>query len=420
MLAELHLENFRGFERHSVPLRATTFIVGRNNAGKSTIVEALRLISLVAARYEYLNFSRVPSWLDVPMRYRGVAPSLRGMAFDFEGVFHRYRDPPAIVTADFDNGASIRVYLGPDDQIHSVILDEKGEPLATKRDARKFALPPVAILPQVAPLAREERILAPQTIRSALFTTLASSHFRNQLNYYYDQYFDAFRTITEENWPGLRVRELRGRGTWPEDRSLFLLVQDGDFVAEAAWMGHGLQMWLQTMWFLTLASAGSTVILDEPDVYMHPDLQRQLVRYLRGRFTQTIVATHSVEIMSEAAPDAVLLADRSRRRSSFATSLPAVQRVVDEIGGVHVLQLSRLWTSRRCILVEGKDVKLLKMLHDTLFPDAVQAFDAFPNFSIGGWDGWPNAIGSSQFMKNSIDEDIVTYCILDSDSIRPS
>ncbi|PYS69901.1 MAG: hypothetical protein DMF73_13950 [Acidobacteria bacterium] len=43
MLTKLILRNFRGFENHELPLRETTVIVGRNNAGKSTVVEALRL-----------------------------------------------------------------------------------------------------------------------------------------------------------------------------------------------------------------------------------------------------------------------------------------------------------------------------------------------------------------------------------------
>jgi len=43
MLTRLEIENFRGFKKHEMPLNAVTLIVGRNNAGKSTVVEALRL-----------------------------------------------------------------------------------------------------------------------------------------------------------------------------------------------------------------------------------------------------------------------------------------------------------------------------------------------------------------------------------------
>jgi predicted ATPase len=97
------------------------------------------------------------------------------------------------------------------------------------------------------------------------------------------------------------------------------MVQDGDFVAEASWMGHGLQMWLQTMWFLVQAKGSQTVILDEPDVYMHPDLQRKLVKTVQRSGQQLLLTTHSVEIMSEVAPENILVIDRARRSSAFAT-----------------------------------------------------------------------------------------------------
>lgn len=87
----------------------------------------------------------------------------------------------------------------------------------------------------------------------------------------------------------MQVLELQGQGGLPED-DLLLLVCDGEFAAEAAWMGHGLQMWLQTMWFLRRTSSQDIVVLDEPDVYMHPDLQRRLLRLLRGRYAQSVIA----------------------------------------------------------------------------------------------------------------------------------
>ena len=49
MIKELRLENFRGFDDHRIPFNPRTIVVvGKNNAGKSTIVEALRLVALIA------------------------------------------------------------------------------------------------------------------------------------------------------------------------------------------------------------------------------------------------------------------------------------------------------------------------------------------------------------------------------------
>jgi AAA15 family ATPase/GTPase len=41
MLTQLEFENFRCFGSHRLNLRPLTIIVGRNNAGKSTVTEGL-------------------------------------------------------------------------------------------------------------------------------------------------------------------------------------------------------------------------------------------------------------------------------------------------------------------------------------------------------------------------------------------
>ncbi len=47
MLSKLELVNFRGFRRHSVEFPEFAVIAGRNNAGRSTLIEAIRILSVV-------------------------------------------------------------------------------------------------------------------------------------------------------------------------------------------------------------------------------------------------------------------------------------------------------------------------------------------------------------------------------------
>lgn len=246
---------------------------------------------------------------------------------------------------------------------------------------------------------------------------LSSRHFRNQLSILRQQYIN-FRILAQESWPGIQIQELEGAKGYSGDE-LRLLVRDKDFVAEVGLMGHGLQMWLQTAWFLSRVKSVASVVLDEPDVYMHPDIQRRLIRLVRDRFPQVIIATHSVEIVADLDPSEILIIDRRRKRSLFADTLPAVQRLIERIGGVHNVHLARLWDSGRFILVEGKDLSYLKTIHDKLYPDSPLPLDDIPNSSIGGWDGWRYAIGQSMFAKNAIGQAVRVYCILDSDYHSP-
>ncbi|MDF2960468.1 MAG: hypothetical protein K0S39_2203 [Paenibacillus sp.] len=413
MIKEIILNNFRCYSSHTVPLKSTAIIVGKNNAGKSTIVEALRIISLVAQRYRNLTYNEPPKWTGHPKTLKGVSPSLKGMEINFESVFHRYGTPPASLKASFISGEEIEVLIGPEAEIFAVIYDAEGKSIKTKGQANLTTIPQVNILPQVAPLQREEKVLRTEYVIAALSSPLAPLHFRNQLLNYPD-FYQKFKVLAESTWNGFRLRALEGSKI-AHGEAVTLLVQDNDFVAEVGWMGHGLQMWLQTMWFLARASKDSTVILDEPDVYMHADLQRKLIRMIIGEYRQVIVATHSVEIMAEVEPESILVVDRSKPQSKFANTLPAVQRLIDSIGGIHNIQLARLWSSRKCLLIEGKDISILKHLHSTLFPDSTEQLEIIPNLPIGGWGGWNYAIGSSMLMKNAANESIRMYCLLDRD-----
>ena len=417
MLNRIKLENFKCFREHVIPFRPTSIVVGRNNAGKSTIVEALRLVAVVVNRIGRLHVRDVPRWLDIPIVNKGVSPSLEHQDFNFSNVFHRYGIPPARITAWFDTGLIIVIYIGGEDRVHAVLKNSR-HIVISQGQALSLGTSRVGILPQISPVSQSETILVPEYVRKALSSNLASLHFRNQINLLYDGAFAEFKQISEATWPGLGIQELIGQGR-RQGTELELMVRNDDFVAEINWMGHGLQMWLQTMWFLARCSEFETVILDEPDVYMHADLQRRLIRFMAGRHPQVIVATHSVEIMSEVDPENILVVDRDKQQAQFTTDIPQVQQVVDQIGGVQNLQLARLWSSRRCLFVEGDDLTILKQLQNKLFPRSADPIDAIPNMSVGGWGGWNYAVGSSMLIRTSFGQNIRSYSIFDSDFHTP-
>ncbi len=413
MLIQLRLQNFRCFSDHRVPFRQCTIIVGQNNAGKSTLVDALRLVSIVTTRYRSLGFRQVPDWGNLPAREIGLSPSIEGMEFNVENLFHRYGEPPATVTATFSNGNSARIYVGPEGRLHVVLIAADGTIARTRAMVPEGFLPRIEIMPQVAPVQRKEIVLDPEYVRRNLSSSLAPAHFRNQLNLLYDR-FPRLQALAEHTWNGLRIEELVGAGSG-RGNELQLLIRNDDYVSELSTMGHGLQMWLQTMWFLSRIEDTSTVTLDEPDVYMHPDLQRRLIRHLRRSHSQVIVTTHSVEIMSETEADDLLVIDRSQETSKFATSMPAAQRVLEHLGSAQNLQLAKLWHARRCLLVEGKDFRYLSDFYDILYPEDREGLAAIPCMQIGGWGGWQYAVGSAMLLQNSGGEHIAVYCVLDSD-----
>lgn len=180
-------------------------------------------------------------------------------------------------------------------------------------------------------------------------------------------------------------------------------------------MGSGLQMWLQIVWFISRCPAGSTIVLDEPDVYMHPDLQQKIFKIVQKKFRQSIIATHSVEIISLVEPKQIVTVDKHSRKMQYADSYKAVQNLVDNMGGMNNLSLIRLGGARKCVFVEGKDLKLLSRFHELLYPESNVSLGQMPVVSFGGWSRFDEALGAARLFYDQTKGEFKTICILDRD-----
>lgn len=415
MIRKLTLSNFKCYDQHDVSFHRVSIVVGKNNAGKSTLIEALRLISLVSRRITTLSFKKPPGWTNLPRGSVGIMPSLSNIGFSTKNIINQFGESPARIKCETENGEIVEIFVNNDGELFAYAKNPRGRYIRSQTDARDLKQSRINILPQIGPLLEDEKVLEESYIRSSLHSNLVSRHFRNQLSYFHE-YYREFKKLAEQTWPSLRIVDLIKGAKGLETIDPLLLVQESEYATEIGSMGHGLQMWLQTMWFLSRIPTDTTVVLDEPDVYMHADLQRKLIRLLRGRFHQIIIATHSLEIMAEVNPENMIIIDRRQSASKFAIDLPDIQSVIyNDIGSIHNLELARIWSSKKFIMVEGSDMSILKRLHDTLFPQSEQPFDNNPNSDIGGWGGWKYAIGSKYALRNAGDQSLKIYCILDSD-----
>lgn len=415
MITELYLHNYRCFSEHSVTFKSTTIVVGKNNAGKSTLIEALRLVSLVANRIKTGRFKNPPKWTNLPKIIFGISPSLERIEFSTKDIINQNNDPPAIIKAKFENNEIVEILLNEDGEIFAFVKNSQGVVIKSQKESKELKSTSLEILPQISPLLEDEKGLEESYVKTNIYSSLTSRHFRNQLSYF-NKHYAKFKQLSEKTWDGLRIVQLvkASKGIIITDPSL--LIQEGGFTTEIGSMGHGLQMWLQTMWFIARTSNQSSIVLDEPDVYMHADLQRKLIRTLKGSHKQIIIATHSLEIMAEVDADNILIIDRNQNKSHFATDIPEIQKIIyNDIGSIHNLELAKLWSSRKFLMVEGDDISILKRMQNTLIPKSNSPIDGIPNSDIGGWGGWKYAIGSKFVLKNSGDIPIRIYCLLDSD-----
>ncbi len=391
-----------------------TIVVGKNNAGKSTLIETLRILSLTVNRVKNSHFVTAPQWLNFSDDdILGIRPNLQGLDISTQNIFYQYGTPPSKIVAEFENGAKVNIYIGEDVELFATFQSPTGAYIESKKFAKAQQLDDIKILPQISPLLKNESVIKYETVQRNLLTNLSSRHFRNQINYF-PKDFAKFKELAEQTWQGLGIDNTNGNIRTQGD--LFLFVRDNQFDAEIAWMGHGLQMWLQTIWFLSRCSSDTTVILDEPDVYMHADLQRRLIKLIKRDFKQVIVATHSVEIMAEVEAENILPISSLKRRQSYANNAPFVQKIINDIGSVHNIEIARMFSYNKYLIVEGErdDVKLLTIFQSKFYPNTFEQFDILPKVFVEGWGGWQRVIGSHKVLRDSSSE-LKTYCIFDSD-----
>ena len=398
MIESLQLSYFKAFEEFTVDFGHRNVLVGPNNAGKSTIVQALRLVDIA---YRSWARSRRPNFEifndKVPFNLRN-ARNLSLNPLD-----------DATITCHFSGGPTITIEIPEQGALDVSVSTRVKTPQLT-----------IGFLPPVGPLEDEERVLDRNHVRRSMNTHLAPRHFRNLWHHFRDQ-FDAFGELLEKTWPGVSLASPRVGFTNPyleiETRNLWMFYKEDRTEREIAWAGTGLQIWMQILTFLIHNRTTDVLVLDEPELYLHADVQRRIgITALQvPTSSQVIVATHSVEILNEMEPEDVLTIDAHSKRSVRLTNVLAVQQTISNLGSAQNIQLSRLARTRRCLFVEGNDIKLLKRLGSKLgFPqlDDSRKFSVFP---LEGFANWPLVKGADWTFKNILEENIKAFVLLDRD-----
>lgn len=412
MIDTIQLENYRCFENTKIKIKQTAIFVGKNNAGKSSLIEAFRLVAMAIRKSKSAVYKELPIDFGIDSRIKGFKLDVDKLKIDLRGVVYFYQEKNAKIVALLDSGNRVEIYLNSL-YAYAVLYDVDKNNIKTKSKAKDSGIEQVSILPQLGLIKENEKILLKDTVKNDRDSYLFSRHFRNEVYQYKDEYWDEFVELAENTWKGLRIKEIVY--DYVEDDYIRIFVSDSSFVSELGMMGSGLQMWLQIMWFLSRTRECSTIILDEPDVYMHPDLQRKLIRIIKKRYPQTIIATHSIEIMAEVDSKNIITIDKKSRKMSYATDTKAVQKIIDDIGSVSNLSLARIGGAKKCIFVEGEDLKLLAKFADVIYPKMTESVSDLPHVSLGGFNNLNEAFGASKLFYDETEGNISCICILDSD-----
>ncbi len=411
LFTSLRLTNFKRFESFSISFRPGNVLVGPNNSGKSSILDAFRLLEAC------FRNSRTRNPIHIDIAGSGVFPGYvipeTVLPFSLDNVTYNYSDEDSVVEFSASNGVKAVIRLHPNRSTRFYI-DADLKWLGTSSKFRGAFPADLVVVPALAPLEAQEEHVADETVRRNASTRLASRVLRNIWLRATEEDFQNFKQNVRQAWPQVELKkpELK-RASHPLVVQMFFSENRID--REVQWAGYGFQIWLQLQTHLARCKINSIIIIDEPDIYLHPDLQRHLIRDVRRRAAQFVMATHATEIINEANSNEITSISPRYRSAKRISSEGDYSELFRYLGASGNAEFARIAKARKVIFVEGQDGRLIRRLAARIGLDHLADTQGTAIVQLGGFSQWRRAIDAVWAFKQLLSLDIDVYCLFDRD-----
>lgn len=400
---------FKAFKSFSLELKRFNILVGPNNAGKSTVLAAFRILAAGLRRAT----SRKPTLISGPQGVTlGYQVALTAISVAEENIFFDYDDSEAAsIIFNLSNGNSLMLYF-PEAGVCNLIPDAKGRPIHAPSNFEKNFKCSIGFVPVLGPVEHQEQLYEKETARLSLFNYRAARNFRN-IWYHYPSKFDEFRASIQQTWPGMdieppEVERIQGKAY------LFMYCPEQRKPREIFWSGFGFQVWCQMLTHIIQWSSTSIFLIDEPDIYLHSELQRQLFGILRNLGPDILIATHSTELITEAEADDIVIIDKSKRNGRRIKNPNQLEEVFSILGSNANPILTQLAKTRRVLFVEGKDFQVLGKFARKLGYNDVGNRRSFAVVPVEGFN--PERVKNLKAgMETTLGTQIIAAVVLDRD-----
>jgi len=221
---------------------------------------------------------------------------LEGLPISTENIFYNYDESsPATVEFRLSNGNSLAIFFPERGRCYMIPTSQWM--IRSPSDFKRYFDVEVAFVPVLGPVEHNEPVYQKEAARLALLSHGASRNFRN-IWYHFPNGFDEFRRTIQETSPGMDIQppELVPGS---EKTHLCMFCPEERFPREIFWAGFGFQVRCQMLTFILRAKASTALVIDGPDIYLHSDLQRQLVGLLKELFSELntyLQQTHKIAL----------------------------------------------------------------------------------------------------------------------------
>lgn len=407
-IKKIEFTNFKAFSSYYVNIHETNILVGPNNSGKSTIIGALRTLD-AAIRFAR---TRAPSRIyigDTPEI--GYRVPIESVPISLENVQTDYNGAESRVSFTLSNGNSLALIF-PSDGGCSLIPTASGRVINSAAIFKKEFPVSLIIVPVLGPVEHREQRRERSTVIAGLSTHRASRHFRSYWHYFPDG-FESFSELIAKTWPGMRISAPEYDYSTGE-LSMFCLEER--MTREIYWVGFGFQIWCQLLTHLSRATETLLVVVDEPEVYLHPDVQRQLLAIIRDVGSDVLLATHSSEIIAEADASEIVMIDKRRRSGERLKNVAGIQKALDAVGSSQNITLTALAKNRRVLFVEGMDdYRLLRRIARKMGMQELSSGSGIIPLESEGFSSWQRITILASGIAEALGAPLVIGAIYDRD-----
>ncbi len=381
MITQLTLKNFKSIEKQSYDFAQFDLLVGRNNSGKSTILQALAIWQFCVDEFRRVkrtgntgkqvvlpNFTALPVpefnllWrektdrrypttvdgskkqefilVEIDVTWITDTPERKECSF---GVKLRYSSPQTIYAIPSEGWRHFRELEGKSDQSDSL-------------------LPTIAYVPPFSGLEPNEEWRDDGPLRKQVGKAQPGSVLRNLLLRVCQDNSKDWTEIKRviDQWFNVELKDPQyERGV---DTQIICEYKQGDKSYDIISGGSGFHQTLTLLAFV-YGYRPTTVLLDEPDAHLHVNLQREILDYFKNqkalqRNTQFLIATHAEEFIKGVDPSQIIsLLDRVPSR---VEATPAILTAMADVSNLEITQLLEL-NVPVLLYIEGEtDERLLR------------------------------------------------------------
>jgi len=174
----VEFSHFKAFKSFKVRLNQFNILVGPNNAGKSTILAAFRILAAAMRHATARNATPVQGPQGI---IRGHAVNLSSISVAEENIFYNYdNSEPANVTFHLSNGNLLKLHF-PISGGCILIPDAQGKSALNPSSFKKQFNCPIGFVPILGPVEHHETLFGKEAARQALFNYRAAMKFQKYL-----------------------------------------------------------------------------------------------------------------------------------------------------------------------------------------------------------------------------------------------